>query len=36
MVVETDERIPISVTEELRKKEDILEVISLNLEGRNG
>ena len=29
MVVETDERIPISVTEELRKKEDILEVISL-------
>lgn len=36
MVVETDERIPISVTEELRKKEDILEVISLNLEERNG
>ena len=36
MVVETDERIPISVTEELRKKEDILEVISMNLEGRNG
>ena len=36
MVVETDEPIPISVTEELRKKEDILEVISLNLEGRNG
>ena len=32
MVVETDEPIPVAVTEELRKKEDILEVISLNLE----
>ena len=36
MVVETDQSIPANVTEELRKKDDILEVISLNLEGRNG
>ncbi len=32
MVVETDQFIPENVVNELKKKEDILEVISLNLE----
>ena len=32
MVVETDQSIPENVVAELKKKEDILEVISLNLE----
>ena len=34
MVVETDQSIPENVVAELKKKEDILEVISLNLEER--
>ena len=34
MVVETDQPIPQNVVSELKKKEDILEVISLNLEER--
>ena len=32
MVVETDQSIPENVVTELKMKEDILEVISLNLE----
>lgn len=36
MVVETDQPIPQNVVSELKKKEDILEVISLNLEERGG
>lgn len=34
MVVETDQSIPENVAVELKKKEDILEVILLNLEER--